>query len=273
MLDDLMKFDFDDILDVQLMTDLTNLPGEDREKIDALQNAIGGKKKVIGFTIIGVYNNDREKELEETNGKYELFLNIPEDMLKDYKKTYAARLIDEEKFELEEGKKLVYDSSNNGIVLTLNNIGVYILYDDVTVNYKFLDKTDSQTYYIDSNKEIVFKVDASKDKFVSLYIDDKKVDEKNYSVKEGSTIITLKADYLNTLIVGDHIVKVDYTDGEATGSLTVKKEASNVVEAIAEVISNPSTGDKIIISIALVLVGAIGLGITLKNSKKKHLLK
>ena len=40
--------------------------------------------------------------------------------------------------------------------------------------------------------------------FIKVQVDGKDLDASNYTVKEGSTIVTLNAAYLNTLSVGKH---------------------------------------------------------------------
>lgn len=47
------------------------------------------------------------------------------------------------------------------------------------------------------------------------------VDESSYTVKEDSTIITLKATYLNTLSAGTHIIEIVWTDGSASTTFSI----------------------------------------------------
>jgi len=61
---------------------------------------------------------------------------------------------------------------------------------------------------------------------VGVKVDGNLVDVKNYTVKEGSTIVTLKADYLNTLSVGKHTFEIIWTDGTASTRFTVSKSDS-----------------------------------------------
>ena len=61
---------------------------------------------------------------------------------------------------------------------------------------------------------------------MGVKVDGNLVDEKNYTVKEGSTIVTLKADYLNTLSAGNHTFEIIWTDGTASTRFTVSKSDS-----------------------------------------------
>ncbi len=53
------------------------------------------------------------------------------------------------------------------------------------------------------------------------------IDRSNYTAKEGSTIITLKASYLNTLSAGTHTVEILWTDGSASTTFTIKANTSD----------------------------------------------
>lgn len=53
------------------------------------------------------------------------------------------------------------------------------------------------------------------------------IDKSNYTAKEGSTIITLKASYLNTLSAGNHTVEILWTDGSASTTFTTKANISD----------------------------------------------
>ena len=98
---------------------------------------------------------------------------------------------------------------------------------------------------------------------MGVKVDGKSVDEKYYTVKEGSTIVTLKAGYLNTLTVGSHTLEIIWTDGSASTAFTVS--AQTVVES-------PQTGDNnsIALWIALLFVSGIGvLGTAVYGKKRK----
>ena len=52
-------------------------------------------------------------------------------------------------------------------------------------------------------------------------MDGKTLDAKHYIAQSGSTIITLAADYVETLAAGEHTLTVRYTDGETSAHFTV----------------------------------------------------
>ena len=59
----------------------------------------------------------------------------------------------------------------------------------------------------------------------------------NYTVKEGSTIVTLKAEYLETLSVGKHTLSIVSDTGTATTEFTIK------AAAVTDDTQSPQTGD------------------------------
>lgn len=57
--------------------------------------------------------------------------------------------------------------------------------------------------------------------FIKVQVDGKDLDASNYTVKEGSTIVTLKAEYLNTLSVGKHTLEIESKNGIAKTEFTI----------------------------------------------------
>ena len=85
----------------------------------------------------------------------------------------------------------------------------------------------------DSN-EITIISNGKFDKFQGIKIDGNLVDKSNYTAKSGSTIVTLKADYLNTLAIGEHKIAFLYDDGEVETEFKItennKSEDNNKTE-------------------------------------------
>ena len=71
-------------------------------------------------------------------------------------------------------------------------------------------------------KELSFTSDASFADFLRVELDGTTLDEKNYTKKEGSTIITLNRDFVATLSVGEHTLAIVSQHGTATAKFTVK---------------------------------------------------
>ena len=117
----------------------------------------------------------------------------------------------------------------------------------------------NQKYTITKNNEAKFKINADFRLFDDgkVYVDNELVDSKNYTAESGSTIITLKKEFVDTLSVGEHTLKVVFNDGgEAITTFNVAK--------VTVPTDNPHTGDNIgfyIISGILSIVGLAGAGI------------
>ena len=169
--------------------------------------------------------------------------------------------------------------------------------------YKFTEGAN-QTYTIDESKNATFRIDADYSLFTNkVYVDNKLVDSTNYDSKSGSTVITLKDEYLKTLSVGEHTLKVAFSDnGEAITKFTIKEKQQNETpedskntentgstentekeeqpennnvtnnDVQKENTNNPKTGDNVIVYAVLFAIALLGI-ITLiivNNTKRKN---
>ena len=95
---------------------------------------------------------------------------------------------------------------------------------EITDTYE-LTNGDGTTYtpsYNGSGTKIA-RSNAPLNKFKEVRVDNAVVDSSNYTLTEGSTIITFKETYLQSLSVGEHILKIISTDGFTSGKITVEK--------------------------------------------------
>ena len=84
------------------------------------------------------------------------------------------------------------------------------------------------TYEQNAKNGLTFEIDGDLALFQILKIDDVVVETENYTLAEGSTILTIKSDYLNKLTIGKHSMEVAFSDGKvATTSFNVKEEKKN----------------------------------------------
>ena len=108
--------------------------------------------------------------------------------------------------------------------------------DQADVTYQFISGPAS--YTLGTQKDAVFTLNGSVDQFVDFYIDGTKlVKDTDYTVQNGSVVITVKASVMEKLSVGSHTLKAIYTLGEATSSVTIEKQAQAPTTPAA-----PSTG-------------------------------
>lgn len=68
------------------------------------------------------------------------------------------------------------------------------------------------------------------DTFISVAVDDNIVDRRNYTLAEGSTILTFSPSYLDTLSIGKHTITMEYTIGTISTQLTVEDADTNTSE-------------------------------------------
>ena len=116
---------------------------------------------------------------------------------------------------------------------------------DVTKNYDIsyifgtltvLDAS-AMTYVKGSNKDITLHLDVDYSDFRDLLLDNVLVEADKYSCTEGSTVIKLKASWLESLSVGTYSLKIRYkTANDMKLDLTVKKAGEQDP-------TKPKTGD------------------------------
>lgn len=121
------------------------------------------------------------------------------------------------------------------------------------INYKFISGINA----VYQGKDLVFKIDGEYSLFDKVYINNEELDSSNYTIKEGSTIITLLKNYLETLETGTYSMKVSYTTGVIAASNFIIKEQETIEQN--NEIKNPNTGDNILIYGYLTFISIIGL--------------
>lgn len=106
---------------------------------------------------------------------------------------------------------------------------------------------------ITSASDITFRSDADFTKFVSVKVDGNDVAPENYTVVSGSTVVTLKADYVKTLANGTHTLDINSIDGKASCKFTVDIFDESKITYIAKgtdlatAISEAPEGQKLIL--------------------------
>ena len=121
-----------------------------------------------------------------------------------------------------------------------------------------------------------FTSNAAYKHFQKVQVDGKDLDASNYTVKEGSTIVTLNAEYLETLSVGKHTLAVVSETGTAETEFTIKaaatdEEYSQTPDANKGDTNTPQTGDNsnMMLWIALLFVSS-GILSAVTYRKKKQ---
>ena len=112
-------------------------------------------------------------------------------------------------------EKKVGDWSNE-LVVEADDSGSLV--PEKTGNFKYNDEYE----YVSWNR--------IQNTYVSQYeveVDGKEVSKTNYKVIKGSTIVTFNKEYLESLPVGNHEVKVYFEDGYATTTLIIKEQTKD----------------------------------------------
>lgn len=82
-----------------------------------------------------------------------------------------------------------------------------------------------------SKDGLTFKVDTDINEFEKVLVDGKELKDTNYDIKSGSTIVTLKSSFLDTLSAGKHQICLEFNNGTIEAYFTVKvKETTTVPE-------------------------------------------
>ncbi|MBM6896688.1 hypothetical protein H9X86_04785 [Pseudoflavonifractor capillosus] len=111
---------------------------------------------------------------------------------------------------------------------------------------------------------LTFTVNGAFSKFTGIEVDGKAVDQAHYTAVSGSTIVTLKPKYLDTLSVGQHTLTVLFTDAKVDGQFEILAKPQP---------GTPDTGDnsQVTIWIGLLFAAVCGLaGTMVYTRKKKH---
>ena len=73
-------------------------------------------------------------------------------------------------------------------------------------------------------KALTFRSNALFDDFDRVELDYETLDDKNYTVEEGSTVVTLNADFVAALPAGEHTIGIVSTNGTATTTFIIKEK-------------------------------------------------
>ncbi|NLZ56172.1 MAG: hypothetical protein GX900_05870, partial [Clostridiaceae bacterium] len=77
-----------------------------------------------------------------------------------------------------------------------------------------------------SNESAAFTSNAESADFLYVKVDGEVVDESNYEVEEGSTVVTFLSTFLETLSVGKHPVEIVSKSGTAYGTIEIKAQST-----------------------------------------------
>lgn len=135
-----------------------------------------------------------------------------------------------------------------------------------TKQYRII-KGDGSKWTLGSKEDLEIVSDAAFDVYdhVMIEIDKEKVhlEDTDYTVETGSTVVTLKSDFLNKLAEGIYTIHIVSEDGEAVGTFSVLKATT------PDKPKSPDTGDNSHIELYLMTLGLSIAGAWYVGKKKK----
>ena len=152
--------------------------------------------------------------------------------------------------------------------------------------YEIIDGANS-SWTQDTDGTIVIRGNGEFAKFQSVKVDGNVIDASNYTAAEGSTIITLRTEYLKTLSEGSHSFEIVWTDGSASTNFVVVADTSDDDDddsnngssnndiasnnnTVPGQITSPKTGDASGIWTTLFVVSIAGFAAMLVRRKKEN---
>ena len=131
------------------------------------------------------------------------------------------------------------------------------------VTYDILDGAGS-SWTQNTDGSLAIRGSGEISKFREVKVDGVTVDPVNYTVTEGSTIITFKPEYLKSLSAGNHSFELVWTDGTAATNFTVAENADQSAKS-------PKTGEDFSRTLCTVLLmmscaGLAGMFVRRKKS-------
>ena len=132
------------------------------------------------------------------------------------------------------------------------------------VTYNILDGAGS-SWTQNTDGSLAIRGSGEISKFREVKVDGVTVDPVNYTVTEGSTIITFKPEYLKSLSAGNHSFEIVWTDGTAATNFTVAENADQSAKS-------PKTGEDFSMALctALLMVSCAGLAGIFAKRKRNH---
>ena len=92
--------------------------------------------------------------------------------------------------------------------------------------YKYIDGADSVVNK-NEKKNLVVRINADLNKFINVSLNNNVLSSSDYKLREGSTIIDISSNYLETLSNGVYKLKALFSDGEATTNVSISSSKIN----------------------------------------------
>lgn len=199
-----------------------NVKPENRDDLIAAKKDLENSLETFGGNYTAEEEAELAKKLEQINNALdsieraeavqEAVTELPDTVNPD--DTDAEKLIDAAKEQYdaltEHEKSLIGKESKEKLENLLKDL----------VDYRII-KGDGSQWTVEEKDSITMTANGAYCKFIGIQVDGKDVAFPNYTVASGSTVITLRPEYLNTLSTGKHTLTVLYTDGQTNGTFEI----------------------------------------------------
>ncbi len=211
---------------------------------DNYLEAIGGKISVSNWdgynrswtSFIGIYDNNilnsnKSNVINEISIKIkasdytkvdEAIGKIPNDLSKYTEESVNA--LNAAKDEIIRGKDITEQGIVDGYAISIENAIKALIIKGENPPSKSPIIIDGMNQKVVVGSDATFRSDANFKDFVKLMISDKEVPKEYYTVREGSTIVTIKGEYLKTLEIGNYSISIVSTTGIASTNFSVLGE-------------------------------------------------
>ena len=96
---------------------------------------------------------------------------------------------------------------------------------EIKTPYAITEGTGS-SYALQSGNSLTVRGNGDFSKFTGIKVDGVQIGAEHYEAKSGSTIVTLKSSYLDTLTAGTHSLEILWTDGSASTAFAIQQSES-----------------------------------------------
>ena len=208
------------------------------------------EESILKVTTINVSDNAESP-------KYEITIELLKDMQEKIVHTMPEYLKPVEVHEREDEthKYLTYE---------------YDRYEPATITFVPYGQEVDVEYYVENveidneNSTAMFEFSVDYDKFLAegtVYLDGNELNKDQYTSRQGSTIIELAKDILDTLSVGIHTLGIQVSDGYVEAAFEIAEEEIKEVEPSTEtIVEEPvNTGDYTPYMVSLFVISLIGI--------------
>ena len=155
--------------------------------------------------------------------------------------------------------------TDNTFTMPTETVTVKAIFElDSTPDMYFITSGANQSWKKGTSTGVSVTSNGDFAKFIGIKVDGILIDAANYIAVSGSTVVTLKASYLETLALGAHTVEFVFSDGSVQTGLTVLKATGT---------TSPQTGDgsNMLSWLVVLLVSILGCLSVLVWRKWRHL--